>query len=175
MANISKGVGTLRTSMLIYTIGIVALLIAILTGAGSLLGLSYATSSVTSLGSASGLLLTAGIAIIGGVLLIIALIMALLGIVELKNADKRYSIGYYGVIVQLVGAVLAIILAVVGFSVISIFGYLLILIGAIMIMIMFWRLGTAYNDTLIKVGGILYLIVAPLGAILLYFGLAKVK
>lgn len=181
MADANKGIRTLRNAMLFYLIGGILAIFALVLGLGSILLGSAAAGATGALG---GALIAVVMILVVVVLEFISTIMMIIGIIELKNANKNYAIGFYGVILQFIAIILILIpviasllagsLAAAGIGIFAfLIAALLSFVGAILVIIMFWRLGSDYNIDLVKIGGVLYLFIPPIGAILLYLGLNK--
>ncbi|HUC38894.1 MAG TPA: DUF973 family protein [Candidatus Acidoferrum sp.] len=196
MADLNMGIGKLRTAMLIYLIG------ALLGVVGSFSGLSPALSGA-SLGatpSPSALVPYLAILVVGGIIALVALITMRSGFKMMASSNNTYGIGATGTLLQLIGIIFVVIavillivtylsassassvggaaLTVLGGSAASLgligLGGLLGFIGAILVLIGFWRIGSSFNNTLIKVGAIFFILFSLLGVILLYLGLRDI-
>ena len=120
-----------------------------------------------------------GAAIVGALLELAAVYMFMKGFGTLKEVAPEVGIGRTGSMLVLVAVILVIIglagllVGALPLVILAVFGALLDFIGIIMVAIGFYRVGSRYNDGLVKVGGILLILggLAFIGAILIYLGL----
>ncbi|MCL4344560.1 MAG: DUF973 family protein [Nitrososphaerota archaeon] len=137
-------------------------------------------------GIAGVLYIVIGIAVVFGV---VELVFQWMGWSSLKTADSRYAIGRRGLILVVVGAVFALVSfmallpeltsavlqgssaltsvlpLIAGIGILSFVGAILIIVGVIMLYIGLWRLGSSYNNRMIKVSIILVIVDVVLSAI----------
>ena len=188
MADMSTGIGKLRTAMLIYLVAFVLSLV------GYILGVAVASSPVASLGgtSPSTAIPFLILFIIVMVLAIVALFFIRSGFSALASNNRKYGIGATGALIELVGAILFIVAVGViiasvaaattggfgaaiggGLAGLAFFGIggILGFVGTIMLVVGFYRIGSDYNSTAVKVGAIFYILFSLIGVILLYVGL----
>lgn len=202
---VKAGVHKLRSALLLYFIGIIIVLIGIFAGGGlSLLsGFGTQTAGLNS-GQIGGIVIYLVADIIGLVLGIIGIFITRSGFTVLKRVDKSYGIGATGALLMLIGLALVVVtlilLLVIYASIaalstsssgaaailpigilaslaagLAVIGAILAFVGLILTMVGFWRIGSKYNNGLIKAGAILYFLITIIGAILLYIGLGEVE
>ena len=179
------GLKALRTGNLLLILAPILITIGEI---GGVLGLLSGFSGY-GLASIGGGVAGAVLAIVGYLLALGAIYMFMKGFGQLREVDPEFKIGRTGASVVLAAVVisfLAEILVLVGFltasavlfagPILAVIGIFLFIIGIILTAIGFYRVGSKYDEGLVKVGGIL-LIFGPLafiGAILNYVGLGSV-
>jgi uncharacterized membrane protein len=197
VADVSDGIRKLRTAMLIYFVAFILIII------GYVAGFSQVVSSTAALGGShpSTIMLYLGLFIAGFVISIITLIYMRSGFSILASANSKYGLGKIGALLQMIGAIFFIIaaglfisslvaaastsstsaIAALGTGIAGTFasaglyavGAILSFVGVIMLVVAFFRIGSEYNNTAIKVGAIFYILFAVIGVILLYVGLGS--
>ncbi len=168
--------------MLLLFVSGIAVVVALVLGLGSLFGLFLGGASghsglqpALAFGSLGILVIVAGV---GVVLALVSIILLFRGFRMLKAKSAGIGIGATGILLEIVGVVLGGILSSLSslgaggvYALIGIIGYIIAFIGAIIVLVGFWRIGSAYDSTLLKVGAVLYLLISIVGVILLYIGL----
>jgi len=115
------------------------------------------------------------------------------GFMALKAMSSKYGIGSTGATLQAVayGILIAALAAPMVTAILSLnplgivyslgalivlvaVGTLIGLVGAILVAVSFFRLGSDNEDALVKVGGVLFIIVPILGSVMLYVGLGRI-
>mgnify|MGYP001770670386 CR=1 FL=1 len=163
-----EAVQTIRSGVLFQIVATLLLII----GVGSSLGFAF------GFGSAAGLGFAAAVALAAAVVGILGVLRVRRGFIALRDSGLNVGIGATGATLILVGYVLIVLgavlsLALVGAAVLAL-GEVIEFIGVILLAIGFYNLGSAYNEGLVKWGGILSIILGFIGYILVYIGLGSV-
>ncbi len=90
--------------------------------------------------------------------------------------------GIIGVTIQVIGVVISFVSVILtGFAAgtvaelgVAAAGGIIAFVGAIFTMLAFYKVGSNYNSTIVKVGGILFLLINFVGDILLFIGLDEI-
>ena len=187
------GLKSLRTGNLLLILAPILITIGEISGGLGLFGLlsgfsGYGSPMAASFGT-GGAVFGIILAIVGYLLGLGAVYMFMKGFGQLSQVDPEFKIGRTGVsvflaalvvsflaeIVMLVGILTGSVLLFAG-PILAVIGVFFFIIGIILTAIGFYRVGSKYNEGLVKVGGIL-LILGPLafiGAILNYVGLGSI-
>lgn len=134
-------------------------------------------------------------------ILFISAILLYIGFGHLRQVNPRLGTGRTGALIYIIGLFLVLIGALVVFATVLpllsqianggtptfsnisgllgavallLIGAILLIIGIIMVAIGLFRIGSTFNDTVTKVGGILYIFLNIIGAILLLIGLSSI-
>ncbi|ADL19151.1 hypothetical protein ASAC_0745 [Acidilobus saccharovorans 345-15] len=124
--------------------------------------------------------------LIGLVLAVMALMNLRRGFTTLSSMGKGGSLGASGVMLIVVGLAIALLgillmfIVLLGGAAVAIMGLVIIIVGFVMIGVGFYSVGSAYNNSTLKIGGILtalfFVPFLPLvGLILDYVGLGEVE
>ncbi len=161
-------------------------------------GASFNTSNVGTLLAYSEIAL-----IVSAVLTLIGVFMLYRGFVVLKSLGSEFSVGRTGAILEFIGMILvvlgvigllAIVLpaislgntttpasispseagAILGIAFLVLIAAIILLVGIIMVLVGLFRVGTHFNNSLVKVGAILTLFLGIIGTILLFIGFTDI-
>ncbi|EWG06754.1 MAG: transposase [Candidatus Aramenus sulfurataquae] len=187
-----EGIKKIRSGMLIYILGnLLAIFLAfiyvgLLFGLfGALEGSASNSSSSSASGILAGLSATTGLTVtslisfavpivVGGILILLALLRVRDGFGKLVLANRDVGIGRTGATLTLVGAILEILGMLLAFLTVGLFiipiADILLFIGVILLGIGLYKVGSIYQDTLTKVGGIVSIFLGFIGVILVYVG-----
>lgn len=174
-----RGISNIRKSILLQPIAIVLILVSFS------LAIDAPGDSIRT---------WVALIIIGSVIGIISMFLMRSGFKILECSNKKYWVGATGTIFQIIGLFLCLVVFLYGLVgtytalpnlvpqtptssavILSSIG-LLVLIGAIFEMIGFWRIGSEYDNDLVKAGAVLYIFVGILvDLVLLYIGLGSIE
>ena len=183
MQSETEGINKLRKGSLILILASIFITILVVILAFSLLSISpsYPSASVvvSVMGIVIGLIIVAIIGVIAG---IIGIWNIKDGFKILRNLGKDVGIGYVGAVLYIVALILIMIgvsLVLIGGVFAVIFGAIVEIVSNILIGIGFYKVGEIYNEGITKIGGILVAIpvniISFIGYILVYIGLGKIK
>ena len=168
------GLKALRTGSLMQILAPILIAVGIFSlGFGSLFGFGGVVAGASTL---------LALEIVGLLLELGAVYMFMKGFSTLREVSPEVGIGRTGSILVLVASILLIISVIAlfagafGLALLSPLAMLLYFIGVILLAIGFYRVGSKYDEGLVKIGGIL-LIFGPLafiGAILNFVGLGSI-
>lgn len=180
-----EGIKKMRSGLLFLIIVPLLMFIALIFIMGTLFA---AMASIGSPSSALGLGVSS--ILVSVILFILSAVLGVVGILRirtsfgiLKSLGKDVGIGGTGATLMLIALILyliggILILVLVGVAIIVI-AYLLALIGIILLGVGFYKVGSTYNESTTKIGGILSAIpigiLTFIGYILVYVGLDKIE
>jgi len=182
------GIARLRTASLLIIISNILVII----GISMVFGMIFATPFFINTPILEPLLMNSlpyiALVILGLVVGIVGAVMLRRGFMALKAMSSKYGIGSTGATLQavaygiLIAALAAMVTAILSLNPLGIagsytlysLGALIELVGAILVAVSFFRLGSDNEDALVKVGGVLFIIVPILGSVMLYVGLGRI-
>ncbi len=211
VAGMANGIGKLKMAMLIF---IAASVVGVI---GSILSYSAESGALSTISSGysvgavfSALLVPLAVAVIASIIALVGVFYLLGGFKLLKQVSARYNIGYIGSILYIVSEIGVVILTVLALYFIyalsssyaiasqyagfgtavlgltAIIGILAI-IAVILIVISFWRIGAEYQNSIVQIGGILWVVlniaaslssllsvVSIIGPIILFIGFNQI-
>ncbi|MCL4336928.1 MAG: DUF973 family protein [Candidatus Thermoplasmatota archaeon] len=141
--------------------------------------------------------------IVSAVLTLIGVFMLYRGFAVLKSLDPEFSVGRTGAMLEFIGMILVVLgvialLAIVlpsinlgsatttasispseigtllGIALLVLIAAILLLIGVIMVLIGLFRVGSHFNNSLVKIGAILTIFLGIVGTILLFIGFTDI-
>ncbi|MCL4379306.1 DUF973 family protein [Candidatus Marsarchaeota archaeon] len=195
MAIIDSGVEKLRTGVLVSIIsgiiGIAAIVlfyifIFIAAVSSSTTGHSFGKSAAVAITAAAFASLIAVCAGLG----FYALLNMRTGFRIMSNSNSKYKTGVLGTTLSLSGLVLAtagVITIIAAYFALSpanpwtvsgfipaIIGAVVGLVGGLLLIISFYRVGAQYDNSLVQVGAVLMIFIGIIGMILMYIGLLEI-
>jgi len=180
MYNESEGINKLRTGSLILVLASILIIVAFFVLLLSLIAVAQSITSASSITSSIIGILVAFIIveIIGDIGGIIGMLNVRKGFGILKSLGRDVGIGYTGATLAFVAiglSILGLLLTFVGGEALTIVSNIIEFVSNVLIGIGFYKLGEIYNESTIKIGGILVIIIPFIGYILTYTGLGKVN
>ncbi len=127
---------------------------------------------------------------VSAILTLIGLYLLYRGFSTLRNIDMQFSIGRTGTILEFAGMALVLIFTLLllstlspagnniatllGFVLLVLLAAILLLVGAVLVTIGLFRVGTQFDNSMVQAGAILSLFLGIIGVILLYIGLNEI-
>lgn len=211
VAGMANGIGKLKMAMLIFIVASVVGVIGSILSYSAESGALSTISAGYNMGAVFGtLLVSLAVAVIASIIALVGVFYMFGGFKLLKQVSARYNIGYIGSILYIVSEIGAVIFAVLALYFIyalsssyaiayqyaglgtavlgltAIIGILAI-IAVILIVISFWRIGAEYQNSIVQIGGILWVVlniaaglssllsvVSIIGPIILFIGFNQI-